>query len=128
MSDLLAFKSTTVRAAAILTNAYVAGTVLEDCQSFNSLVINYDFTVGSLTDCHFKIETSTDGTNYYPLMSDSISAGVDTLAPLLYKITATGKGSTTPLTINTKYVKVSAIGTGTVTTSSLKLDVVLGKL
>jgi len=128
MTDLIGLKNNSIRAAAILTNAYVAGTILENCQKFNTLYINYDFTIGSLTNCQIKVEVSIDGTNYYELMSDSISSGVDTLSSLVYLLNATKKGSTTPLAIATKYIKISAVGTGTVTSSSLKLDAVLAKV
>ena len=121
-------KNYTVRSAAILTNAYVAGEVIENSEKYNVMSIDFDFTKGLLTDAQIKVEVSIDGTNYYQLNSDSISSGTNTLSPLVYKLTTTGKGSTTPLTINTKYVKVSAIGTGTVTSSSLKLDVVMGRI
>ncbi len=120
-----AFISRPVRSAAILTTSYVAGTVLEDCQKFNALILNIDFTKGSLTDCQIKIEVSTDGTTYRQLLSDSIAAGVNSVAGLVYKLTANTAGSTTPLTIATKYIKISAIGTGTVTGSSLAIDAVL---
>ena len=120
-----AFISRPVRSAAILTTSYVAGTVLTDCQKFNALILNIDFTKGSLTDAQIKIEVSTDGTTYRQLLSDSISAGVNSVAGLVYKLTANTAGSTTPLTIATKYIKISAIGTGTVTSSSLAIEAVL---
>lgn len=126
--DLIGIKNVPVRAAAILTDAYVAGTVIENAQKFNQLILNVDFTVGSLTDCQIKVEVSMDGTNYYQLLSDSLSAGVNSVAGLVYKFASNTKGSTTPLTINTKYIKISAIGTGTVTGSSLKIDAVLGRV
>lgn len=127
MLDLLGFKNTTVRAAAILTTSYVAGTVLEGCERFNKLILNYSFTLGSLTDAQIKVEVSTDGVTYYQLMSDSITAGVNSVAALVYKLEANGVGATTPLDINTKYVRVSAIGTGTVTGSSLTINAILAK-
>lgn len=120
-----AFINRPVRAAAILTTGYVAGTVLENCQKFNALILNIDFTKGSLTDTQIKIEISTDGTVYRQLHSDSISAGVNSPAALVYKFTANAACSTTPISIATKYIKISAIGTGTVTSSSLAIEAVL---
>lgn len=117
-----------IRSAAILTNSYVAGEVLENCQKYNALSLLIDFTKGSLTDCQIKVETSSDGTNYYTLLADSVSAGVNSIASLIYKMTANTAGSTTPLAINNKYIKISAIGTGTVTGSSLAIKAVLGKI
>ncbi len=122
------FISRPVRAAAILTNAYVAGTVLEDCQKFNALSLLITFTKGSLTDAQIKVEVSNDGTNWYNLFSDSISAGVNTLTNLVYKLTADAKGSTTPVAINNRYIRISSIGTGTVTSSSLEIIAILGKI
>lgn len=119
------FIARTVRSAAILTSSYVAGTVLENCQKFNALILNIDFTKGSLTDCQIKIETSTDGTTYRQLHSDSITAGVNSPAALVYKFAADAACSTTPLVIATKYIKISAIGTGTATSSSLAIEAVL---
>lgn len=126
--DLIGIKNVPVRAASILTDAYVAGTVIEDAHKFNQLSLNIAFTIGSLTDCQIKVEVSMDGTNYYQLLSDSISAGVNTVSGLVYKLTANTSGSTIPLAINTKYIKISAIGAGTVTGSSLKIDAVLGRV
>lgn len=118
----------TVRAAAILTNSYVAGTVLENCQNYNSLSLNIAFTKGSLTDCQIKIEVSKDGTNYLPLTVDAFTAGVNSPVSLIYKFTADASVSTNQLPILTKYIKISAIGTGTVTSSSLAIDAVLGEI
>ena len=122
----ISYKS--VRSAAILTNAYVAGTVLENCQNYNSLSLNIAFTKGSLTDAQIKIEVSADGTNYYQLLADSVSAGVNSVAGLVYKLTANTSGSTTPLAVASKYIKISAIGTGTVTGSSLAIQAVLSEI
>lgn len=117
-----------VRSAAILTNSYVAGDVLEGCEKYNALSLLIDFTKGSLTDAQIKVEVSADGTNYYTMLADSVSAGVNTVAGLVYKLTVNTAGSTTPLAINNKYIKISAIGTGTVTSSSLAIKAVLGKI
>lgn len=117
-----------VRSAAILTNSYVAGTVLENCQNYNALSLNITLTKGSLTDAQIKIEVSADGTNYFQLYSDSVTAGVNSPASLVYKFTADAVCSTTPLNLSTKYIKVSAIGTGTTTGSSLAITAVLSEI
>lgn len=117
-----------VRSAAILTNAYVAGTVLENCQNYNAMSLNISFTKGSLTDAQIKVEVSADGTTYHQLYSDSIAAGVNSPAALVYKFTANAACSTTPVNLSTKYIKISAIGTGTVTTSSLAITAVLSEI
>lgn len=117
-----------VRSAAILTNSYVAGTVLENCQNYNAMSLNIAFTLGSLTDAQIKVEVSADGTNYYQLYSDSISGGVNSPAALVYKFTGNAACSTTPVNLSTKYIKISAIGTGTVTGSSLAITAILSEI
>jgi len=117
-----------VRAAAVLTDAYVAGTVLENCEKYNVLILNINFTKGSLTDAQIKIEVSADGTNYYQLLSDSVTAGVNSPVVFVYKFTGNIVGQTTPISILTKYIKISSIGTGTTTGSSLAIDAVLGEI
>lgn len=126
--DFTNIKLEPVRSASILTNAYVAGTVIENAEKYNVMSLLIDFTKGSLTDCQIKVEGSMDGTNYYQLLSDSISAGVNSVAGLVYKLTANTAGSTTPLTINVKKIKISAIGTGTVTGSSLAISAIMGRI
>lgn len=119
-----------IRAAAILTNGYVAGTVLSylnvNPSDKNQLIIYADFTIGSLTDCILKVEFSHDGSTYYQETSDSApSSGVITESLLTRKMTATGKYRIA-IPIKDNYVKISAIGTGTVTSSSLALNAVVG--
>ena len=125
--EQLDFVNKSVRAAAILTSSYVAGTVIENAQKFNQLVLNLAFTVGSLTDAQIKVEASVDGTNYYQVQEEVNTAGVITFVPLIYKLTATSSVVTKPVSINAKYIKISAIGTGTATSSSLAVNAILRK-
>jgi Rps23 Pro-64 3,4-dihydroxylase Tpa1-like proline 4-hydroxylase len=117
-----------VRPAAILTDAYVAGTVLENCEKYNSISLLIDFTKGSLTDTQIKIEVSADGTNYYQIHDDSITTGVNSPVALVYKFTADADCATLPITISSKYIKISSIGTGTITSSSLAITAVLSEI
>lgn len=119
-----------IRASAVLTNGYVAGTVLGPTNgnvSKNSQLIIYaGFTIGSLTDTIIKVEFSHDGTTYYQETFDgSPSSGVITEALGTRKLTATGNYRIS-IPIKDNYIKISAIGTGTVTDSLLVLNAVLG--
>lgn len=122
-----------IRAAAILTNAYVAGTPIDvngvnggvQLQRFNTVILQLDFTLGSLTDCQVKVEFSHDGTNWYQETFSAISAGVDTLTLGVHKMSLTGKYIIILTGVAAQNMRVSAIGTGTVTASSLKIDAVL---
>jgi hypothetical protein len=116
-----------VRAAAILTNAYVAGTVITDAQSYNQLIVECDFTIGSLTDTQIKVEFSWDSTNYFQETFSAVTAGVSTESLGVHKLAATGK-YTIAVPIVARNIKISAIGTGTVTSSSLAITAVLAKV
>lgn len=119
-------KLTTVRASAILTTSYVAGTVIDTEGIRNQLIVYADFTIGSLTDAQLKVEFSRDGVTYYQETFSSISSGTDTLSLGVHKMTATGKYRIA-LDVMDRYVKISAIGTGTTTSSLLAIDANVGE-
>jgi hypothetical protein len=114
-----------VRAAAILTNAYVAGTVLDETQGYNQLDILVDFTKGSLTSAEIKVEFSPDGSAYYQESFQAVSAGTATETLGVHTIAASGKYRIS-IPIMDRYIKISANGTGTVTSSSMTVDAILG--
>lgn len=118
-----------IRAAAILTSGYVAGTVLNYTNANpalrNQLNLLATFTIGSLTDAQIKVEYSHDGTNYFQDTFEAISGGVSTLSLGVYKLGATGS-YVISVPIKFSYIKVSAIGTGTATDSSLAIDGIVG--
>jgi len=118
----------TIRAAAILTGSYVAATTItpnDNCQRFNQLILYIDFTKGSLTDCDIKVEFSHDNSAFYQETFSSISGDTSTETAGIHTIAATGKFRIA-IPIKDNYIKVSAIGNGTTTNSSLKIDAVLG--
>jgi hypothetical protein len=118
----------TIRTAAILTTSYVAGTVLgptELVEANNQLNLYIAFTIGSLTDAQVKIEFSDDNTTWYQETAASYSTGVFTDAVAVHKYTASGNYRIS-IPIKDRYVKISSIGTGTVTSSSLGIKAVLG--
>lgn len=124
-----------VRAAAVLTNSYVAGTVMSPTDSDgdsphtnNQLIIYVQLTIGNLTSADVKVEFSHDGGVVYPYMQecfDSVSAGVDTVSLGVHRMSSTGNYRLA-IPIKDKYIKVSAIGNGDVTGSSMKIDAALG--
>lgn len=114
----------TIRSAAILTTSYVAGTVLSDCTGYNQLVLYVAFTIGSLTDAQIKIEYSPDGVTYYQETYDGISGGTNTESLGARRFTATGNYRIT-VPVRDRYIRVSAIGTGTVTGSSMAISGIL---
>lgn len=122
-----------VRSAAILTGAYVAGTTLsgtsnnedKNLAGMNQLMVLIDFTIGSLTDGRVKIEFSADGTNFYQEVFQSIAADVDTMSLGYHKMTASGSYRL-PVEIKDRFIKISAIGTGDTTGSSMTINAAIG--
>lgn len=123
-----------VRSAAVLTNSYVAGNVVGNDTDFssnpvhlqNQLVLLVDFTLGSLTSADIKIEVGAISTDLYQLLDPtSFSAGDGTIKLFTIHLTATGKFCYA-FPIKYRYIKVSAVGTGTVTSSSLAINSIFG--
>lgn len=136
MLQLQDYNFKTIRTSAVLTNSYVAATVLgvsSDAQTpgipepslRNQLIVYIDFTVGSLTSASVKVEFSHDGTTYYQETFSAISAGTDTLTNGVHTMTATGKYRVA-IPIKDRYIKISAIGTGTVTNSLMTISGIVG--
>lgn len=114
-----------VRAAAILTGTYVAGTIIEGTHLENQLIINVTFVKGSLTSAQIKVEFSNDSSNYYQETVQNISGGTSTDSLLVHSIDTTG-GYRIAVPIKDRFIKISAIGTGTATNSSMTIDAVVG--
>ena len=120
------FLTKPVRAAAILTNGYVAGTVIERARPFDYLQLLVDFTIGSLTSLDIIVEFSNDnGTTWFQQTATTYTGGVTTAVANNYAITATGKLALPPIQIMADQIRVSAHGTGTVTGSSAAISAVL---
>ncbi len=123
-----------IRAAAILTNSYVASTIIggntnvrPTPRDYNQLALYCAFTIGSLTSCSIKVEFAPypAAATYYQEADEtsSVSANVDTRAVnlVLHQLSITGNYRF-QIPIMDEVIKVSAIGTGTVTSSSLQID------
>lgn len=125
------YKSVSIRAAAILTGSYVAGTTLTKVREYNQLILYVDFTLGSLTTAELKIQ-------FAPLVSSdlyqetdetsSVAANVDTKAvnSVIHQFSVTGKYRL-QVPVTDDIVIVSVKGTGTVTSSSMAVSGVLAK-
>lgn len=124
-----------IRPAAILTNSYVAGailgaetsTTLSQPNEYNQLMLYVSFTKGSLTSAEIKIEFSPDNSTYYQETGEKIdtSTGIATDAVIEHQLTATGNYRFA-IPCTDRYIKVSAKGTGNVTSSSMKIEAALG--
>lgn len=119
-----------IRDAAILTNSYVASTVRWSSDNLtltdkNQVVLYVEATLGSLTSIELKAEFSWDNITYYQESSIDVSGGTGTVSLFEYTLTASGNYRLA-IPIKDKYMKISAKGTGTVTSSSLKITNITG--
>lgn len=126
----LTYKFYTVRTSAILTTSYVASNVnlgsdFKDINQLNQLVLLVDFTKGSLTTAEIKLEFSPDGTNWYQEVAESVSTGTSTVTAVERQFSTTGKYRI-PVPVKDRFIRLSAKGTGTVTSSSLGINAVVG--
>jgi len=123
------YKVYNVRDAAVLTGDYVAGTVIEDVEDQNQLIILVDLDINQATDARLKVETTTnndvDSIDWYQDSSVSTSSGVSTVNQEYYKFTASGKYRI-PLAIKDKHIRISVTGTGTLTETSMAVKAVIG--
>lgn len=116
-----------VRADAILTTGYIAGTVIDNCERHNQLMLFLKYTKGSLTSFQVKVEYSYDGVTFYQQTFVAVSDGVSTAKLGSYTFApAANANLELEIPIKCYQVRVSVKGTGTVTNSSLKVDAVLG--
>ena len=107
-------KSLIARAAAILTNSEVAAATFDLNGSFNSsLVVEIDFTLGSLTNGLFRFYGSTDGVTFVPLEP----CGSDT-ASNTRTFTADATAMVPVHAPGVKFFRVTVQGTGTLTSST----------
>jgi hypothetical protein len=127
MSDIIKVERKIVRAPAILTDAYVAGTVIKDLENYNQLNLYIAYVKGSLTSLQVKVEYSDDGENFYQdtFITESgdtatCVAGEYTFAP------AANQNFIIALPIQCSAIRVSAKGTGTVTSSSCGIIATIG--
>src|SRR5690242_16082167 len=105
-------KNFVARAAAVLTTGEVAGTSLDLNEAFQGVVsCQIDFTLGMLTNCVFKFYVSMDNSTFYPLFGPTGATLTQTYtANTTVAIPLSGGGW--------KFLRVSATGSGTVTSST----------
>ena len=130
-----------IRAAAILTGSYVVASTFGDSTGMQTgvnpqpertnnesteLILDYTYTKGDLTSVEIKIEFSTTGKTgeWFQEQSEATTAGNSILSNRLHQLTgaATARMGTFAITMTHPWVRVSAIGTGTATSSSLALS------
>jgi hypothetical protein len=118
-----------IRTVLIPTDTYVAGTVIDNAQSFNQLDVLVAWVKGSATSCEVKVETAPFGAadstaTYYQETNGTTSGATTTLVLGEYTFTTAGN-YTIKVPISARFVKVSVKGTGTLTTATVGMVGVL---
>ena len=124
-SNTRIISTTALRAAAILTNSYVNSSSVAVSEGETQLILLVDATLGSLTSIEVKVEFSDDDSTFFQETFGVMSSGTDTLSLGEHTITADGNYRI-PIPIMDRFYRIAAKGTGTVTSSSLAVDGVLG--
>ena len=126
-------KKATIRSSAVLTGSYVAATVVGpeglapdiDPVNNNQLGLLVNFTIGDLTSAELKVEFSDDGSTYYQETASSVSGDTSTETLVEHSFASTGNYRLL-IPIVDRYIKVSVKGTGTVTSSLMDLEAIIG--
>jgi len=118
------YRSYTIRTASILTNSYVAGNLIsgDDC---NQLILYITFVKGSLTSADIKISFCYDGIHWFQESTGSHTTGTTTEYETVHRFTSDGTYRLV-VPIMDNFVKIEAIGNGTVTDSSLAISGYVG--
>ena len=117
-----------VRTAVTLEAAYVdsPATKIIPTGGFSQIVVDIDYTMGAgetSNSIEVKVEVSSDGTNFYRILNESISAGTSTVT--VREFTYVGVSAAVPvvsspislpLDVMYKYMKFSVKETGVATT------------
>ena len=117
--------TTALRTTAILTNSYVNSSSVAVAEGQNQLILLLVATMGSLTSIEIKVEFSDNGTTWYQETFGAISLGTDTLTLGEHTLVATGNYRI-PISILDRFFRIAVKGTGTVTSSDILVDGVLG--
>jgi len=121
------YEEKVIRESSILTNSYVATDIIWDEEirltERNQLVLYVDFTIWSLTSMELKVEFSPNEIDWYQESSQLVDSWIATIDLKEYVFDWTWKYRLA-IPIKDKFLRVSAKGTWTVTSSLLKLSLI----
>ena len=127
MRDIAQYQRAEIRAAAVLTNAYVTATVLTETWRYNQLILLVQITLGSLTSVEVRVETSFDNTTWFQETFSQFNTATQSLEQVGDRTFTAGGNYRIALPIADNYVRVAVKGTGTVTSSSCTIDASLAR-
>lgn len=124
------YKDLQLIASTALTNSYVPTQVVipttRSLEQYNQLTLYVAYTAGSLNSMSIKIEFSNDETNWYEETIDAVDTSTGIISEKLAVRTLSATGNyRIPVKIIDRYIRVSVIGTGTATGSSVAVTAIL---
>ncbi len=126
-AETASYSTKVVRPAAILTTSYDSWNVIGPVDSKNQLIVYFFYTKGDSTSAQLKIEFSDNWTDYVQETFNVVSGWTST--ETLWERTFTTSGNyRIPVPIKDKYIKISTKATGTVTSSSVAINAIVGNV
>lgn len=120
-NPIIGSKSGTTRTSTALTSVYTGNTKTFACSGFSKLNLDILYTMGATETANtieVQIEASPDGTNFYRIPNEAVSAGVSTLTAREFTFLGTNAAAATisiGIDIFYLYIKVSFKESGVVT-------------
>lgn len=120
-----------IRAAAVTTTSYVAGTVVSVDEA-NMIGLQITIVKADETSFEFKVESSIDaGVTWAQQLTESASGGTVTLTPAIYTLTGASLAATQVITfvvnpIKADQVRVSVKSTGGTPTGTVAIKAITG--
>jgi hypothetical protein len=97
----------------------------------NEIITDDNGTPGAavVNDASFSLDTDISDYSFYQQTAEAVSSGTATLSPKEYTFAPSGNAKIRldPITIKDRYIRISAKGTGTTTSSSLAITAVTGQ-
>ena len=117
----------TIRDVAQPTASFVAATVLEHKYLKNQLILNVAVVLGTATSVNLKVEYSHDNVTFYQrtIASENSSTGFIDYALAEERFKAGGNYSL-EIPIKYNFIKVSVKGVGTLTTTTVGIESIVG--
>lgn len=86
---------------------------------FTHLVVDFNYTKGNLTSCDFIVEYGDTSADLYQEQTETTSSGTSTMYDRIHRMSGNTQKGTVSFPITHPVMRVSVLGTGTATTSSL---------
>lgn len=118
-----------VRASSLPTTSYVAGTVIKGVELRNKLALLVTIDKQSATSFELIVEFSHTGESgtWFQQTSESVSAGTSTVSKKVYQFSTDGKHYIPPFDFLAAFIQISVKGTGTLTSTTVAVDAIIGR-